>query len=65
MLKISREEYQSRDYEFDEIEDDPRLVRAKKEMIITDKRAGSPSIYWREECELICEGPAYPFRFSS
>lgn len=35
MLKMTRQEYQSRDYEFDEIEDDPRLVRAKKEMIIT------------------------------
>lgn len=30
MLKMTRQEYQSRDYEFDEIEDDPRLVRAKK-----------------------------------
>lgn len=30
MKEMSRQEYDSRDYSFDEIEDDPRLVSAKK-----------------------------------
>jgi len=35
MKEMSRQEYDSRDYSFDEIEDDPRLVSAKKEMLVT------------------------------
>ena len=35
MKEMSRQEYDSRDYSFDEIEEDPRLVSAKKEMLVT------------------------------
>ena len=35
MKEMSRQEYDSRDYSFDEIDDDPRLVSAKKEMLVT------------------------------
>lgn len=34
-IKMTREEYQSRDYSFDDIPDDPRLSQAKKEMLVT------------------------------
>ena len=35
MKEMTRQEYDSRDYSFNEIEDDPRLVSAKKEMLVT------------------------------
>lgn len=34
-IKMTREEYQSRNYSFDDIPDDPRLVQAHKEMLVT------------------------------
>lgn len=35
MKQMSRQEYESRDYSFDDIEEDPRLTSAKKEMLVT------------------------------
>ena len=34
-IKMTREEYQSRNYSFEDIPDDPRLAQAHKEMLVT------------------------------